>query len=73
MQLVIRRSRSRVRIEERCKWHLFLVHADGALGLVEEGLVLVGVLLAGGLVHGGLAGGLLAVWDHVAVDMLACM
>ena len=53
-----------------------LLHADGVLGLVEEGLVAgggrgagrrgMGVLLARDLVGGGLGGGLLGVRDGVA-------
>lgn len=46
-----------------------LVHAHGALGLVEEGLVLVGVLLAGSLVGHLLGGRLLGVRDSVTAKM----
>ena len=55
------------RIEEDAR-HLFLVQADGALGLVEVRLVLGGVLLTGGLVSEGLAGALLTVWDYITVS-----
>ena len=51
---------------------LLLVHADGVLGLVEQGLVvLVDVLLTGDLVGGGLRGRLVGVRDSVAARRLA--
>lgn len=52
--------------------HLVLVHAEGALRLVEDGLaVLLMILLARGLVGEALAGALLAVWDCVTLDFVA--
>lgn len=50
--------------------HLF-VHADGVLGLVEDGLVLGVILAAGCLVAERLGGGLLAVWDEVTGGLVA--
>jgi len=48
-----------------------LLHAHGALGLVEHGLVAGVILAAGSLVLEGLAGGLLAVGDGVTVAVIS--
>ena len=47
-----------------------LLHANSALGLVEDGLIFGIILATGCLVHRGLAGALLAIWDGVAMIML---
>lgn len=50
---------------------LLFVHADGVLGLVEQGLVVLGgVLLTRDLVGGGLGGRLVGVRDGVTVGRL---